>query len=262
VLKSTALELPNCLTYSVFTSRGDLLDGIREAEEESTAKHFCRSSFATATSGRRSSSTPTTGELAPDSPAALDAGSVVLAVGGARGITAEIMKTLAEHFRHAALLVATTRLDVYPPEVFEGSDEEFSNRRAEYIRTERAAHPDKNPGQLNREFDGCSPPATRARNLDEMARPLRRRPRHDIAGRRPQPRANRFGGRGILADEGKIRPRHQRARESTAPRRSRRRASPLPVGARPEARRVPEPQVGVSAKSRRGCGATSARSSG
>src|SRR4029453_18491831 len=41
----------------------------------------------------------------------------------------------------------------YPAEVFEGTDEEFAARRADYIRAERAAHPEKNPGQLNKEFD-------------------------------------------------------------------------------------------------------------
>ena len=85
----------------------------------------------------------------------------MLAVGGARGITAELMKSVAEHFRPRLYLLATTRLDAYPPEVFEGSDEEFAGRRAEYIRTERAAHPDENQGQLNREFDAWSLRATR-----------------------------------------------------------------------------------------------------
>ncbi len=79
-------------------------------------------------------------------------------------------KALAEHFRPRLYLIATTNVDAYPPETFEGTDEEFAGRRAEFIRSERAAHPEKNPGQLNKEFDRMVAARNARANLDEMAR--------------------------------------------------------------------------------------------
>jgi NAD(P)-dependent dehydrogenase (short-subunit alcohol dehydrogenase family)/3-oxoacyl-(acyl-carrier-protein) synthase len=170
LMKSTALELPGCLIYSLFTSERDLPAGVRQAEDESRAKHYLPLLVYDGDARKTIFLDEEPGELSADTPARLDSGSVVVAVGGARGITAEVMKTIAEHFRPRLYLIATTRLDAYSPEVFEGSDAEFSNRRAEYIRTERAAHPEKNPGQLNKEFDRMLAARDARANLDDMAR--------------------------------------------------------------------------------------------
>jgi NAD(P)-dependent dehydrogenase (short-subunit alcohol dehydrogenase family)/3-oxoacyl-(acyl-carrier-protein) synthase len=167
LLKSATLELPNCLVHSVFTSERDVAAGIRQAEAETTAKHYLP---ITVYDGGVRKSTFVEAVPAGDAPAQLDESSVVLAVGGARGITAELMKAVAERFRPRLYLLGTTRLDAYPPEVFEGTNEEFAGRRAEYIRTERAAHPDKNPGQLNKEFDRMIAARDARANLDAMAR--------------------------------------------------------------------------------------------
>ena len=204
LLKSAPLELPSCLVYGVFTSERELAAGVQQAEEESGAKHFLP--LLVYDDGVRKTTflDEEPGELQPGAPARLDAGSVVVAVGGARGITAEIVKAVAEHFRPRLYLIATTKLDAYPSEVFEGSDEEFAGRRAEFIRTERAAHPEKNPGQLNKEFDRMLAARDARANLDEMAR-------HCGADRVTYLAADVFDGEaigaaieGILAADGKI----------------------------------------------------------
>ena len=169
LLKSTALELPQCLVYTVFTS-ADLIAGVAQAEDESSARHFLP--IVVYDDGTRKTVflDEDPGELPPDAPARLDPSSVVVAVGGARGITAEVMKALAEHFRPRVYLIATTKMDAYPPEVFEGTDAEFAHKRAEFIRSEHGAHPEKNPGQLNKEFDRMVAARDARANLDEMAR--------------------------------------------------------------------------------------------
>ena len=170
LLKSAALELPKCLVHGVFTTEREVAAGISQAEAETSAKHFLP--LTVYDDGVRETTfvEAVPGELPADAPARLDPSSVVLAVGGARGITAELMKSVAEHFRPRLYLLGTTRLDAYPPDVFEGDDEEFASRRADYIRTQRAAHPDKNPGQLNREFDRMIAARDARANVDAMSR--------------------------------------------------------------------------------------------
>ena len=204
LLKSCALELPKCLVHGVFTSERDVAAGVRQAEAETTANHFLPLTVYDGGVRKTTFVEAIAGDLPADAAPRIDASSVVLAVGGARGITAELMKSVAEHFRPRLYLLATTRLDAYPPEVFEGSDEEFAGRRAEYIRTERAAHPDKNPGQLNREFDRMVAARDARANLDEMSR-------HCGADRVTYVAADVMDGDalaaaidGILAAEGKI----------------------------------------------------------
>jgi NAD(P)-dependent dehydrogenase (short-subunit alcohol dehydrogenase family)/3-oxoacyl-(acyl-carrier-protein) synthase len=170
LIKSAALELPKCLTYGVFTSAADLSTGVAQAESESEAKHFLPLIVYDGDVRKTVFLDEDPGPLSQESPARVDASSVVVAVGGARGITAEVTKALAEHFHPRLYLIATTNVDAYPPETFEGTDAEFMSRRAEFIRTERAAHPEKNPGQLNREFDRMVAARDARANLDEMAR--------------------------------------------------------------------------------------------
>lgn len=170
LIKSATLELPDCLLYALFTSTGDLHAAVAEAEDESELRHFLPVIVHDGDVRKTVFLEEDPGELAADSAARIDGSSVVVAVGGARGITAEVTKSLAEHFRPRLYLLATTRLDAYPPETFEGTDEEVAARRAEFIRAGVADGQGKTPGQLNKEFDRMLAAREARANLDEMAR--------------------------------------------------------------------------------------------
>ncbi|MGI5282723.1 SDR family oxidoreductase [Nonomuraea polychroma] len=94
--------------------------------------------------------------------------SVILAVGGARGITAELMKALAEQFRPRLYLLASNPLDSYPPEVFEQSDEDFAAGRKAYLRAQLKARPGTPVVAFNREYDRMADARAARRNIDAM----------------------------------------------------------------------------------------------
>jgi NAD(P)-dependent dehydrogenase (short-subunit alcohol dehydrogenase family)/3-oxoacyl-(acyl-carrier-protein) synthase len=169
LLKSATLELPSCLLYALFTDTSDVEAAVAEAEDESELKHFLPLIVHDAGARKTVFLEEGAGPLAADAAARIDGSSVVVAVGGARGITAEVTKALAEHFRPRLYLLATTRLDAYPPETFVGTDEEFAARRAEYIRSGVADGQGKTPGQLNKEFDRMVAAREARANLDAMA---------------------------------------------------------------------------------------------
>ncbi|MGH2369882.1 MAG: SDR family oxidoreductase, partial [Chloroflexota bacterium] len=93
-----------------------------------------------------------------------------LATAGARGITAELLKAIARHFRPRLYLIGSNRLDAYPPSIYEGSDADFARSRADYLRAHKASHPEKSLGALNREFDRLLDARTARANITEMAR--------------------------------------------------------------------------------------------
>ncbi|WP_454321073.1 cytochrome P450 [Streptomyces phaeoluteigriseus] len=76
----------------------------------------------------------------------------MVAVGGARGITAEVVGALAEHFRPRIYLLGSNPLDAYPDTVFEGDDETFAATRRSYIR-ENLAGGGRTVAEVNRAFD-------------------------------------------------------------------------------------------------------------
>ena len=55
-VEERALELPKCLVHGVFTTERDVAAGVRQAEAETSAKHFLRSRSTTTACARRRSS--------------------------------------------------------------------------------------------------------------------------------------------------------------------------------------------------------------
>ncbi|BEL08266.1 hypothetical protein Q0Z83_064570 [Actinoplanes sichuanensis] len=105
----------------------------------------------------------------PDLPpitATLGERPVVLATGGARGLTAEIALALAERAGARLWLLGTVPLDGRPEWVTGGSDEEFARHRADYLRT----LPDGGTfAQAKRETDRMAHAREVHRNLARMA---------------------------------------------------------------------------------------------
>jgi 3-oxoacyl-(acyl-carrier-protein) synthase/NAD(P)-dependent dehydrogenase (short-subunit alcohol dehydrogenase family) len=168
--KSVALELPACFSAAVFSDATDVREGAAQAAAETTARQLLPVVFYRSGERRTLFLEETPGELPGDAPARLDASSVVLATAGARGITAELLKAVAQHFRPRLYLIGSNRLDSYPPELFADSDEEFAKRRPTYLREARAARPERTLGELNREFDRMADARAARQNIEAMAR--------------------------------------------------------------------------------------------
>ncbi len=168
LLKSACLERPECLVYGLFSSSADLRGAVARAEEESAAER----SFPVVhdIDGTRRTPVLRPEEITPaaDGPAALGPDSVVVVAGGARGITAEVAKALAEHFRPRLYVLGSNALDRYPADVFTGTDEEFGARRRGFIAAGMARRDGRTVADINRDFDRMINARAARRNLDEM----------------------------------------------------------------------------------------------
>jgi NAD(P)-dependent dehydrogenase (short-subunit alcohol dehydrogenase family)/3-oxoacyl-(acyl-carrier-protein) synthase len=166
LVKAMAIELSSCRSLAIFTDAASPRQAAVQAERETAALQLLP---VVALRGARRltprvSEAP--GELLADSNRMLlGPDSVVVAVGGARGITAEAMKAVARHFRPTLYLIGSSRLDV--PDMI-GSDEEFARRRPTYIRERRAADPALPIHQINRDFDRLIEARAALRNIEDM----------------------------------------------------------------------------------------------
>jgi NAD(P)-dependent dehydrogenase (short-subunit alcohol dehydrogenase family) len=111
----------------------------------------------------------------------LDRESVVMAAGGARGITAELLKALAKHYQPHLYLLGSNPLHSYPDEIFAGSDEEFAKRRPFYIREQRTQHPEKSLAAINKAFERMIEARAARKNMSEMAQHCGKEHVHYIA---------------------------------------------------------------------------------
>ncbi|ARQ70785.1 SDR family oxidoreductase [Streptomyces marincola] len=169
LLKTAGLERPGCLVYGLFSSSADPAAAVARAEEESAAER----DFPVVhdIDGRRRTPVLRAEEIAPDAgaPARIGRDSVVVVAGGARGITAEIAKALAEHFGPRLYVLGSNALDRYPDEVFAGTDEEFIAGRRRFIAAELARRDGRTVAGINRDFDRLLNARAARRNLDAMA---------------------------------------------------------------------------------------------
>ncbi|SFD99203.1 Polyketide synthase dehydratase [Actinopolyspora alba] len=84
----------------------------------------------------------------------VDSSSVVVATGGARGITAVALTALARQARPKLWLLGSTPPDqAIPPEISDATEEELPKLRARYLNEARRAEPDRTIPELNARFD-------------------------------------------------------------------------------------------------------------
>ncbi|WP_432253607.1 SDR family oxidoreductase [Streptomyces sp. HNM1019] len=167
--KTAALERDACLAFALCTSATDLTEAMARAEEESAAERVFPAVFDLDGVRKAYLLTDEPNDPGAGAPAVLGPDSVVVVAGGARGITAEVVKAVAEHFRPRIYVLGSNSLDDHPPETYQGSDEEFAARRAGYIRTELARRDGRTVADINRAFDRMVNARRAKRNLDEMA---------------------------------------------------------------------------------------------
>lgn len=168
LVKALAIELPNARALAVLTDDADIRHGVARAERESGAQHLLP--VVALCGGRRLTPRVTrdAGELPADGLARLGPDSVVVAFGGARGITAELMKAVAEHFQPTIYLIGSSALDTYGPDVFAGNDEAFARRRPDYIREQKALNPGLPLPAIIKAFERQVDARAARRNIDVM----------------------------------------------------------------------------------------------
>jgi 3-oxoacyl-(acyl-carrier-protein) synthase len=169
LVKAISAELPACRSLGVFTDATAPNLGVSQAERESGAIQLLP--FVVLTGGRRliQQATEAPAESPRDGSTMLGSGSVVVAFGGARGITAEAIKAVARHVRPTLYIVGSSDLEAKPLVAFQGTDEEFAQGRAQYIRQVKASHPGMPLPLISKAFDRLRDARTARRNLDEMA---------------------------------------------------------------------------------------------
>jgi NAD(P)-dependent dehydrogenase (short-subunit alcohol dehydrogenase family)/3-oxoacyl-(acyl-carrier-protein) synthase len=170
LLKTAGLELEQATAFALLTATPDLAAAITAAERESgLARDF---PVVVDDGGIRKTYrlTEEDGAPRPDTPAVLDRDSVVVVAGGARGITAEVVKAVAEHFGPRLYVLGSNALDSYPPETFAGTDAEFAAGKARFISSRLAAG--KGGGvtvaSISKEFERMLNARAARRNLDTM----------------------------------------------------------------------------------------------
>ncbi|MFB8198364.1 cytochrome P450 [Kitasatospora purpeofusca] len=160
---------PHCLTYALITGTREAATGVAQAERESAFRRGVPSAFHDG--GRRLTVTlaEEPGELLPPGEATLGPDSVVVAVGGGRGITAELLAEVARHFRPRVYVLGSNPVDSHPAEYLELDDEAFAKGRADYIRKQLALRTGRNPAQLNRAYERIGQARVIRANLRRIA---------------------------------------------------------------------------------------------
>jgi 3-oxoacyl-(acyl-carrier-protein) synthase/NAD(P)-dependent dehydrogenase (short-subunit alcohol dehydrogenase family) len=204
LVKCAHLELEPCLTFGLCTSTAELAPAIGLAERESAAHRTYPIVFDA--DGTRKSYTLREAPIALDAsaPAALERDCVVLAAGGARGITAEVLTAVAEHFGPKIYLLGSNDLDQYPPDTFAGSDEEFVASKPAYIKAQLAVGDGRTVADINRAFERMADARAAKRNIDQMsARSGAGRVSYIVCDVRDPASVDRAVGQ-VLAAEGRI----------------------------------------------------------
>ncbi|WP_051905110.1 type I polyketide synthase [Streptomyces bicolor] len=176
LLKCVRLERPDADCFALLTATGDP----EAAAELIAAERACERAFPVVHRDGDLRRVPTltarpATAAAADQPAPLDRESVVVALGGARGITAELLTAVAERYGSRIYALGSNPVDSYPVGTFDGTDEEFAATRARYIREQLAAG-GRTVAEINKSFDRMTDARAARRNLDRMAR-------HSGAGR-------------------------------------------------------------------------------
>jgi NAD(P)-dependent dehydrogenase (short-subunit alcohol dehydrogenase family) len=167
MVKSAWLELGEPLTYCLFTSTRDVRNAVQEAEAESRARRLMP--VVVYDNGQRKTLlVREADDISLDADQPLTSESIIFAVGGARGIAAEILKDIAKRYRPHIYIVGSNDVGSYSDAALQLSDEEFSRSRAEFLRWRKLERPQSSIAALNSEFDRMGNARATRRNLQEL----------------------------------------------------------------------------------------------
>ncbi|WP_050374793.1 SDR family oxidoreductase [Streptomyces acidiscabies] len=163
MLKSALWDLPDVWLHAL-TTDAPLPEALGQIEEASRHRPEIPVSFLR--HGVRHTETLSPADITPDGPPLLDDDSVVVAVGGARGITASILLRLVRRHRCHLWLIGSSGLDAVPPEIRAESDEEFAGRRRSFIADLLGTG--ATPGEAVRRYDVLASAREAARTVDRL----------------------------------------------------------------------------------------------
>ena len=161
--KAVALELRAALVLAVITADGSVLAGVGAAERESALHHDLPAVYLGTATGDRRMYAVVPRKASPPSgrDPVLDRHSVVVALGGARGITAETVKALAAEYSPVIFLLGST-------DIGETAPGDVGTGRADFLR--RHMTDGRSVAELNREFGRIERVREARRNVDEITR--------------------------------------------------------------------------------------------
>ncbi len=167
LLKCAAWETDRAQVFGVLTDTTDLTTALDQlAIEYRCGRRFPHALYrGDRRSEERFSPAEPTGR-----PPALEGSSVVVAVGGSRGLTTQIVRELARTTDATFFILASTDLDALPAEVFAGDDEHFTAQRPEFLRARRREDPHASPAELGRQFEALVHAREAKRSLAELSR--------------------------------------------------------------------------------------------
>jgi NAD(P)-dependent dehydrogenase (short-subunit alcohol dehydrogenase family)/3-oxoacyl-(acyl-carrier-protein) synthase len=142
-VKSAAMEMPDCRAFALVTATRDPAAGLAQAVKESTARQQLP---VTVLDGQRRLVLALRRQDAPlsaDAAPRISPDSVVLAVGGSRGITAQVLKEIAARHRPVIWVLGTNEL---------GEEIELPPK-AEFLRAQRRRDPDRSVAEINRGYE-------------------------------------------------------------------------------------------------------------
>jgi NAD(P)-dependent dehydrogenase (short-subunit alcohol dehydrogenase family)/3-oxoacyl-(acyl-carrier-protein) synthase len=170
LFKCAALELPNSLCFALFTDAREMRALASAAERESRARRHLPVVLHQGDRRLVPSVVPEPGTLSAEPDSWLAREAVIVAVGGSRGITAEILKTVCQHFKPRVHVLGSNAIDRCPAAVQAMSDEEFQAYKPIFLRNGKQATPDKPVASLISEFNRLAEARLASRNLAELAR--------------------------------------------------------------------------------------------
>ncbi|MFE4263645.1 SDR family oxidoreductase [Streptomyces sp. NPDC056883] len=178
LVKCVRLELPDAQAFALLAATADtdaaaaLLGAERVSDRTFPVVHHDGARRLVPALARQSATAPAAGAPAA---APLERESVIVALGGARGITAELLAAVAERYGSRIYALGSNPVDSYPAETFEGTDEEFAATRAAYISKQLKAG-GRSVAEISGSFDRMADARAARRNLERMTR-------HSGAGR-------------------------------------------------------------------------------
>ncbi|WP_052868699.1 Rossmann-fold NAD(P)-binding domain-containing protein [Streptomyces niger] len=127
-------------------------------------------------------------------------GSVIVASGGARGITAAVLRELARQVRATFYLLGSTDLSQLPTEILEDSDEQLARRKRAVISQARQKDPNSRVAEVARKFDQWERARETRATIDRLAAIAGEDSVHYIACDVTDPDAVRRAATQVLAD--------------------------------------------------------------
>ncbi|APB00299.1 3-oxoacyl-[acyl-carrier-protein] reductase [Nocardia seriolae] len=164
-IKVAALEWPGSATFALVTDDG-CAAGSALVRAESMLERSMPVAYYAGGVRYRATLTALADDSAEDAP--LDRNSVIVAVGGGRGITAELLVALARETAGRIHVLGSGDPSAVPGRYLELEDAAFAAARREYLRVRRAADPVATPRELSAEFDRMANARNTIRNLRRM----------------------------------------------------------------------------------------------